>query len=29
MMEKEMDIILTEIDNIVLKLLVPVRTEKK
>lgn len=29
MMEKEMDIILTEIDNIVQKLLVPVRTEKK
>lgn len=29
MMEKEMGIILSEIDNIVLKLLVPVRTEKK
>lgn len=29
MMEKEMDIILTEIDNIVQRLLVPVRTEKK
>lgn len=28
-MEKEMDNILTEIDNIVQKLLVPVRTEKK